>query len=54
MITDAEGVEKKVHLYERERGDDFPNAPVSDSAHADCFAGCESLDDYNEMPSSWK
>jgi len=54
VITDAEGVEKKVHLYERERGDDFPIAPVSDSAHADCFAGCESLDDYAEMPSSWK
>ena len=54
MITGADGVEKKVHLYERERGDDFPNAPVSASAHAGCFAGCTGLTDYNEIPSDWK
>ena len=54
MITDAEGVEKKVHLYERVRGEDFPNAPVSASAHADCFSGCTGLTDYDSMPSTWK
>lgn len=46
--------EQKVHLYERTRGDDFPNAPVSSSAHAECFKGCEKLSDYANMPTSWR
>lgn len=44
----------KIHLYERERGDDFPNAPVNASAHANCFTGCTGLSDYSEIPSDWK
>lgn len=54
IIVGADGTEKRVHLYERERGDDFPNAPVTASAHADCFAGCSGLSDYANIPSSWK
>ena len=54
LITDAEGVEKKVHLYERTRGDDFPIVPSSTSAHSACFSGCTALTDYSEMPTDWK
>lgn len=50
--TMVDGV--KVHLYERERGEIFPNAPISSSAHEDCFAGCTGLTDYSAMPSTWK
>lgn len=54
IVTDAEGNETKVHLYERTRGDDFPNAPVTKSAHVGCFAGCEGLSDYANIPDEWK
>lgn len=53
VLTDAEGNERKVHLYERERGTDFPNAPVSASSHAGCFTGCEGLTDYANIPADW-
>ncbi len=46
--------ETKVHLYERTKGDDFPNAPVSSSAHLDCFDGCDKLSDYANMPTTWR
>jgi len=45
---------EKVHLYERQRGDDFPVVPSSASANKECFTGCVGLDDYNAIPSSWK
>ncbi len=54
IVTDAEGNETKVHLYERTRGEDFPNAPVSASAHVGCFAGCVGLSDYENIPADWK
>lgn len=54
VITAADGSQKRVHLYERERGDDFPNAPVNSSAHADCFLGCTGLSDYGTIPSTWR
>lgn len=54
VIVADDGTETKVHLYERERGDDFPTVPSSSSAHADCFAGCKKLTDYSDMPSSWR
>lgn len=54
MITLEDGTQKKVHLYERERGDDFPTVPSSSSAHAECFAGCKKLSDYYDMPTSWR
>lgn len=54
ILTDAEGNETKVHLYERTRGDDFPNAPTSSSAHTACFAGCTGLSDYDSIPADWK
>lgn len=54
VIVAEDGTERKVHLYERERGDDFPNAPVTDSAHSGCFAGCTNLADYSDIPSSWR
>lgn len=54
VVTNAEGEEVKVHLYERTRGDDFPNAPTSSSAHTDCFADCQGLSDYANIPADWK
>ncbi len=54
IVTNAEGEEVKVHLYERTRDDNFPNAPVSSSAHKACFTGCTGLSDYNDIPSDWK
>lgn len=53
-ITAADGTESRIHLYERERGDDFPIAPISSSAHAGCFKGCTGLSDYANIPSSWR
>ena len=44
----------KVHLYERTKGEEFIINPTSDSAHADCFAGCTKLSDFGQMPSSWR
>lgn len=46
--------EDKVHLYERERGDVFPNVPSTAYSHEYCFYGCTGLSDYNEIPSEWK
>lgn len=54
IIFAEDGTEQKVHLYERTRGDEFPAVPSSSSAHADCFAGCKGLSDYDDMPSSWR
>lgn len=54
IVVGEEGTETKVHLYERERGDIFQIVPTSSSAHADCFAGCTNLTDYNMMPESWR
>jgi len=53
-VISVDGVETKVHLYERVKGTDFPYIPSSASAHAGCFAGCTGLTDYNTMPSTWK
>lgn len=46
--------DRKVHLYERERGDDFPIIPSLASSHSGCFAGCSGLTDYSVIPSDWK
>jgi hypothetical protein len=46
--------DKKVHLYERTQGTDFPRVPSNSTAHADCFAGCEGLSDYAAMPTTWR
>lgn len=54
VIVGTDGTESRVHLYERTRGDEFPNAPTTTSAHADCFAGCSGLTDYANIPSSWR
>ncbi len=54
VITAADGSENRIHLYERERGDAFPNAPINTSAHTECFAGCTGLSDYATMPSTWR
>lgn len=54
VLVGEDGTQTKVHLYERVRGDDFPNAPVSSSAHAECFMGCINLSDYANMPSTWR
>ena len=54
VITAADGAQTRVHLYERTRDDNFPNAPTNASAHEDCFAGCTGLTDYADMPSTWR
>lgn len=54
IVTDAEGNETKVHLYERTKGDAFPIAPTNASAHQGCFAGCTGLSDYENIPADWK
>ncbi|MBQ2248508.1 MAG: leucine-rich repeat protein [Tidjanibacter sp.] len=54
IVVDSEGVEQKVHLYERVKGDDFATVPSSSSAHTKCFAGCNGLTDYDNIPSDWK
>lgn len=46
--------DEKVHLYERTKGDDFPQVPASASSHEACFNGCTNLTDYNQIPSDWK
>lgn len=46
--------DKKVHLYERTQGTDFPRVPSNSSAHAGCFAGCSLLTDYANMPMGWR
>jgi len=53
-VISIDGVETKVHLYERTKGTDFPYVPSSQYNHAGCFAGCTGLTDYNAMPSTWK
>lgn len=53
-VTTVNGVEKKVHLYERAKGEEFPYVPSSATAHEACFAGCSGLSDYAAMPSTWK
>lgn len=45
--------DEKIHLYEREQGDDFPRIPSNKSAHIGCFAGCTGLTDYATMPAEW-
>ena len=45
---------KKVHLYEREQGEDFPRIPSNKTAHAGCFSGCIGLSDYANIPDEWK
>lgn len=54
IIVAEDGTQTKVHLYERTKGDDFPNVPSSASAHEACFAGCAGLTDYNDMPTTWR
>lgn len=54
LLVGEDGTEQRVHLYERERGDDFPIIPSSSSAHADCFQGCNNLTDYATMPTAWR
>ena len=51
--------EEKVHLYERVQSTTtnptpFLRVPSGATAHADCFAGCEGLDDYKNMPMEWR
>lgn len=54
IVVAEDGTQTKVHLYERTKGDDFPNVPSSASAHEACFAGCTGLTDYNDMPTTWR
>ncbi len=46
--------EQKIHLYERTKGDDFPAVPTSSYAYKECFAGCEGLSDFANIPESWR
>lgn len=49
LIGDA-----KIHLYERQRGTDFPNVPSTAYSHEACFAGCHGLSDYDDIPVEWR
>ncbi len=47
----VDGETVKVHLYERANYPDYFTAPTSYDA---CFNNCTKLDDYSDIPSSWK
>ena len=49
-VIQVEGVETKVHLYERANYPDMFAAPSSSN---DCFYKCTGLTDYSSIPSSW-
>lgn len=45
---------RKVHLYERVQGTDFPRIPSNKTAHQGCFADCTGLTDYASIPAEWQ
>ena len=49
-VINLDGVDTKVHLYERSLYPDLFTAPTS---YNDCFYNCTGLTDYSSIPSSW-
>ena len=50
-IIDVDGVDTKVHLYERSLYPDYFTAPTN---YGECFRGDTYLTDYSTIPSEWK
>ena len=50
-VIQVDGVDTKVHLYERENYPEYFTAPTSYNRG---FYFCSKLDDYNSIPSDWK
>ncbi|MBO5740662.1 MAG: hypothetical protein J6R54_01590, partial [Bacteroidaceae bacterium] len=49
-IIQVDGVDTKVHLYERSKYPEHFTAPTS---YSDCFYNCKKLTDYNSLPYNW-
>ena len=49
-IIQVDGVDTKVHLYERSKYPEHFTAPTS---YSDCFYNCTKLTDYNSLPYNW-
>jgi len=50
-VIQVDGVDTKVHLYERENYPEYFTAPTSYNRG---FYFCSKLDDYSSIPSDWK
>ena len=50
-VIQVDGVDTKVHLYEREN---YPDNFVKPISNYSCFYKCTNLTDYNSIPSDWK
>ena len=50
-VIQVDGVDTKVHLYERANYPDMFTAPSSSN---DCFYNCTGLTDYSSIPTDWK
>ena len=50
-IINVDGVETKVHLYEREN---YPEYFATPNSSMSCFNECTSMTDYNSIPVEWK
>jgi hypothetical protein len=50
-IINIDGVETKVHLYERANYPEYFTAPTK---YSKCYNGCTKVTDYSSVPSGWK
>ena len=50
-VINVDGVDTKVHLYERANYPEYFTAPTS---YSSCFYRSSKLDDYSSIPSNWK
>ena len=50
-LINVDGVETKVHLYERSNYPEYFTAPTS---YNNCFYNCTGLNDYETIPTNWK
>ena len=50
-VIQVDGVDTKVHLYERSNYPEYFTTPTS---YSECFYNCTGLTDYGSIPSSWK
>ena len=55
-VIQVDGVNTKVHLYERENYPEYfaIPTPASNTYYNYCFLNCEYLTDYNSIPADWK
>ena len=50
-VINIDGVDTKVHLYERSNYPKYFTVPIY---YSKCFKGCTGLTDYSSIPSNWK